>query len=790
MKKTTGLLLLCFICLFFLSGIKNSLFRNTEETTLSIIPAPFRVEPRKGTFTVDSKTRILVDLADKKNQKVAFYLEELFRKSTGLILKVYETSTDKNPRNTISFRTSMNNPELGDEGYILSVSSRSIDLEANTSQGFFYAVQTLRQLLPVEFETSYPTGAPGGWTIPCVDIIDKPRFRWRGMMLDVCRHFFSKQLIFDYLDYLAMYKFNTFHLHLTDDQGWRLEIKKYPKLTSVGGWRADRLGQPWWYRLPQGEDEEATYGGYFSQEDIKEIIQYAESRFITVIPEIEMPGHSRAALAAYPQYSCSGKPLKVSTGGELNDNTFCAGNESTFEFLEDILSEVADLFPAEYIHIGGDECNKTAWKSCRKCRERMKKEGLKDVDELQSYFIKRIESILRSKNKKMIGWDEILEGGLAPNATVMSWRGMDGGIAAALSGHDVIMAPNTHTYFDLYQGEPELEPETYSFLPLSRVYKFDPVPDTLTLNQRDHILGGHGCLWTEFVTDREHAEYMTFPRLLALSEVVWTPPRLMEWSNFVGRMEDHFFRLDAREISYSQSAYNVSFHTYHKLEEPELLLFFSSEIDIHPIHYTLDGTEPTKRSQVYREPLKIKESGEIRAAVFINGQTFGKTSKQKVSYHKGLTKHVTLKHSLHRKIGGGWPGALTDGLQAEANFSDSDWRGIRRYDLEAEIDLERMITIDHISASFLQNIDRRIFLPEWVEFSVSTSGQRYEELVKLNQNIPQKQTGEFIYKFSYTGKSKRARYVRIRAKNLKTCPDWHRGAGESAWLYVDELIIN
>ncbi len=778
-----------FIILFFISGIKNTLQKDNSGSNPCIIPAPFRMEAKNGTFTFDSKTMIIVHSTDKTAQDVALYLATLFKSATGLILEINESVNEKIPKNSIFFSTFLNNPELGEEDHILSISSHSVILKANTSRGLFYAVQTLRQLFPPEFESPYPTGSPGGWTIPCLEIVDKPRFRWRGMMLDVVRHFHSKNFIFDYLDYLAMYKFNIFHLHLTDDQGWRIEIKKYPKLTSVGAWRADRMGQPWWYRLPQQEGEKATYGGYFTQEDIKEIIQYAESRFITVIPEIEIPGHSRAALSAYPQYSCSGKQFPVSTGGELDNNTFCAGNESTFEFLEDVLSEVADLFPAEYIHIGGDECNKTAWKSCRKCRERMKKEGLKDVDELQSYFIKRIESILRSKNKKMIGWDEILEGGLAPNATVMSWRGMEGGIAAALSGHDVIMAPNTHTYFDLYQGEPELEPETYSFLPLSRVYEFDPLPEALNFQQKDHILGGHGCLWTEFITDREHAEYMIFPRLLALSEAIWTPPRIKQWTNFIGRMETHFSRLKAKGISYSLSAYNVSFITYHKLGDPELLLFLSSEINNHPIRYNLDGMELGHNSMLYLHPLKLNSDADIQAAVFIDGQIFCKISKQKVSFHKGLTKHVALKYPFHRKIGNGWPGALTDGLHAEPNISDGDWRAIRRYDLEAVIDLEKTIKIEHLSAKFLQNIDYRIFIPEWVEFSVSASGRKYEELVKLKHDIPQAQTGEFIYDFSYYGKTTHARYVRIRAKNLKTCPDWHTGAGESAWLYVDELVI-
>ena len=422
---------------------------------------------------------------------LADYFNQIISYASNFQLKVVSEGEGSGE---IKFNLTNPSADFEEEGYHLSVKSRSIEITAKTPAGLFYGLQSLRQLFPVQLEDS--TSQNQAWQIPCVEIQDKPRFPWRGEMLDVSRHFLSLDLIRKNIDYMARYKMNTFHWHLTDDQGWRLEIKKYPKLTEIGAWRVDRNEEPWWGRDPAKPGELATYGGYYSQEEIRDIVKYARERFITIVPEIDMPGHSQAAIAAYPEISCDGGPYFVATGGVASGNTYCPGKEVTFEFIDNVLEEVFELFPGAYFHVGGDECNKDAWKNCPDCQQRMVDEGLKDEHELQSYFIQRVEKLVNARGKKLIGWDEILEGGLAPNAAVMSWRGENGGIQAALQGHDVVMTPTAHCYLDLKQGDPQLEPELgYSRCWLSEAYEYDPVPSDLTPEQALHILGSQGNLW-------------------------------------------------------------------------------------------------------------------------------------------------------------------------------------------------------------------------------------------------------------------------------------------------------
>lgn len=429
------------------------------------------------------------------------------------------------------------------EGYLLTVSGKQVIITAKQANGAFYGVQTLLQLLKVEDQNNqitYNTIVPG------VKIVDYPRFTWRGMHLDVCRHFFDKEFVKKYIDALAMHKMNTFHWHLTEDQGWRIEIKKYPKLTEIGSVRSETMiGKNW------NEFDGMPHSGYYTQDDIKEVVQYATDRFITIVPEIEMPGHSLAALASYPEYGCSGGPYEVAKTWGVFDDVYCAGNDKTFEFLEDVLSEVITLFPGTYIHIGGDECPKAAWKKCKKCQQRIKTEGLKDEFELQSYFIRRIEKFLIANNKKLIGWDEILEGGLAPEATVMSWRGTEGGIHAAKMGHDVVMSPNAECYFDHYQGDPEKEPLAIGgFTDIAEVYNYEPVPSELNEEESKYILGAQANLWTEYITTNEHVEYMLLPRLSALSEVVWSPKEKKNLEDFNKRLKTHILRLKRNNYNY------------------------------------------------------------------------------------------------------------------------------------------------------------------------------------------------------------------------------------------------
>lgn len=551
MKKIISVLL----TVLFLIGCSQTteIQRSPSGEQISIVPLPSEINYGKGTFSLTPETKIIYPFSNKEQGRIASYLAEKLRRSTGFTVELIDAGSG-NEKGNIFFNY-IRDENLGREGYELSVNPDGILIEANGDAGFFYAVQSLLQLFPPEIMNSQIAKITE-LKARCVNIRDLPRYSWRGMHLDVSRHFFPKEFILKYLDYLAFHKINTFHWHLTDDQGWRLEIKKYPKLSSVAAWRVDKENQDWNHRDAPIPGEKATYGGYYTRQDVKDIVKYAADRFITIVPEIEMPGHALAALAAYPQFSCTGGPFMVPPGQYWPiTNIFCAGNDSTFTFLQDVLSEVIDLFPGKYIHIGGDEADKTEWKKCPKCQTRIKDEQLKDEAELQSYFIKRIEKFLISKNKKLIGWDEILEGGLAPEATVMSWRGMDGGIAAARSGHDVVMTPTSFCYFDYYQGDPATEPKSIGGnLPLEKVYSFEPTPaDSLTEEQYRHILGGQANLWTEYIPTQSHAEYMLLPRLAALAEVLWSPKEKRNYTDFLGRLKELAKRYDAMGVNYRKT---------------------------------------------------------------------------------------------------------------------------------------------------------------------------------------------------------------------------------------------
>ncbi|MBP8606220.1 MAG: beta-N-acetylhexosaminidase [Phycisphaerae bacterium] len=506
-----------------------------------IIPQPVQLEMHQGSFEMTPKTVIA---ADAPLRPLVEQFQQMLQPALGY-LPAAVSSADRTNGSCILLECLPELDSLGPEGYRLLVKPDRVVLQAPQQAGLFYGIQTLRQLLPSEIFSRQPV-PDRRWTIPCVEITDYPRFKWRGLHLDVCRHFMPKEFVKKYIDLLAVHKMNTFHWHLTDDQGWRIEIKKYPKLTAIGAWRKETVigkntaaydGQP--------------YGGFFTHEDIREVVEYARQRHITVVPEIEMPGHCLAALAAYPELSCTGGPFEVRTSWGIEANVFCAGNDQVFQFLEDVLDEVLALFPSPYIHIGGDECPKERWKQCPKCQARMKAEGLNDEHQLQSWFIKRMERYLASRGRRLIGWDEILEGGLAPGAAVMSWRGEQGGIAAAKAGHEVVMAPNSYVYFDYYQADPKTEPLAIGgFVPLEKVYGYNPVPDVLSAEQQGFILGVQGQIWTEYIATGDYAEYMAYPRACALAEVAWTPPAQKEYEAFYQRLQEHLKRLKALQVNF------------------------------------------------------------------------------------------------------------------------------------------------------------------------------------------------------------------------------------------------
>jgi hexosaminidase len=756
---------------------------------ISIIPRPLKLERRPGEFIlVPAGARILIPPGDAEVRKTAEQLAVRLNECTRAPFELAEVGTlPAGSANAILFKRSAG---LAAEGYRLSAGPAQITLEASTPQGFFYAVQTLYQLLPPAIYGRRPA-AGIRWTVPGVAIEDAPRFAWRGMLLDVSRHFFPKEFIKSLVDDLAMHKMNTFHWHLTDDQGWRIEIKKYPKLTEIGSWRVDREDKPWNGREPQKDGERAAYGGFYTQDDIREIVEYAKSRFVTIVPEIEMPGHCLSALAAYPQLSCTGGPFTVPPGSVWPIiHVYCPGNDETFAFLEDVLTEVIALFPGETIHIGGDEVDKANWKICPKCQARMKAEGLKTEEELQSWFIRRIEKFLNAQGKKLLGWDEILEGGLAPNAAVMSWRGTEGGIAAARERHDVVMTPTSHCYFDYYQGRPDAEPLAIGgFLPLSKVYSFEPTPAELGPDEARHILGAQANLWTEYVPTNFHAEYMAFPRLAAMAEVGWSAREARNWKDFTARMTAQYERYRRAGIHYARSAFNVGFMPSVDAGTKTMVVRMETETRNPDIRYTLDGTDPRPDSAHYAAPLGIVRTATVRAGVFENGKLEGAITETRFRVHKAMGKPVKLAFPYKDKYKGGGPFGLTDGLRGTKSHTDGRWQGFEGDDLEAVIDLGEAAIVSRITAGFLQNIDSWIFFPDSVEFAVSTDGRDYRVLGKVANLAPLITEGTLTKDVAADAGNATARFIRVRAKNIGVCPPGHPGAGGKAWLFADEIIV-
>lgn len=603
-------LLLLFGCAVSCTQPENSI----SNESIGIIPLPSTYELKPGTFYITGQSSIGIDKSDPEMTALANYFNEEISDATGFSLPV-------NNSGTIIFQLG-EHKELGEEGYQLSISSDQLILSAYKHHGIFNGIQSVLQLLPPEIK-SKTVQADATWSINCIEVTDKPQFAWRGLMLDVSRHFFTKQEVKKFIDQMAEYKYNVFHWHLTDDQGWRLEVKSLPRLTAIGAWRAPRVGN-WWEREPQLPTDSLSYGGYYTTEDIREIVEYAQQRYVTIVPEIDIPGHSMAALSAYPEISCTGGPFHVNVGNTFYtkiENSLCAGNEQTFEVLDSVFAEVARLFPSPYIHIGGDECYKGFWEKCSKCKMRMQKEHLKNLEELQSYFVKRVAAMVQKRGKQVIGWDEILEGGLAPETIVMSWRGMKGGIEAAKQGHSVIMTPTDHCYLDFYQGDPTVEPNTYSMLRLQDCYKYQLIPDSVDASL---IMGGQGNLWTESVPHYRQVEYMIWPRALAISETLWTDARLRNWKFFVNRVEQQFERFDRSGVNYARSIYDPIIYP-HWDKERQLKIAMKTEIEGLSLFYTFDNTIPDIYSNMYTDTLSIpKNASMLRVAAYKRQEQAGR----------------------------------------------------------------------------------------------------------------------------------------------------------------------
>lgn len=764
MKKT--------IALFFL--LPSWIFAQQ----LSIIPQPVSIITGSGSFVIDKNTSLHFNSSDKDLQAVADYFSSCINHISGFVLK-----NNNKKINSIEFSIAKTN-EIGNEGYLLNVNPTSVTITANTKAGIVYGMQTLFQILPA-IRTNEVL------KIPAMQIKDYPRFKWRGMHLDVSRHFFSPDLIKKYIDLMALYKFNTFHWHLTDDQGWRIEIKKYPKLTQVGAWRVDETDKVWGQRPQATEGETPTYGGYYTQEQIKDIVKYAALLNITIVPEIEMPGHSAAAIASYPYLSCTQQPQLPMTGGNYINisSNYCAGNDSVFTFLENVLTEVIALFPSPYIHVGGDEVDKTSWHNCPKCQARIKKEGLKNEEELQSYFMKRIEKFLISKHRKMIGWDEILEGGLAPEATVMSWRGVQGGIIAATMNHDVVMTPGDPLYFNQYQGDPATEPlANGGFNTLKKVYDYEPIPNELDAIHAKYILGAQGNLWTEYITTPEHVEYMILPRMLALAEVLWSPKKARDWNNFNERLQQHFKTFDEKGLHYSKGNFKVEIKPFS--QDGKLFVNLSTEAYKGEMYYTTDETVPNLQSKKYTEPLRIDSSLTLKAITVVNGKNMSMIpAQQSFVIHKAVGKNVNYTNPVSSYYMADGPNSLTDGIRGTKEVGKY-WHGFEGKDLIATIDLGQEENIHTISLGCLQSYRDWIMMPRWVKFEISDDGKNFTEVQTIPNDISENEQASTIKDFTANFSERKTRFIRVTAKALDALPKGHPGEGKPAWIFADEIIVN
>ncbi len=749
---------------------------------VAIIPQPNQLSIDSGYFVVNKSTVIGVE--NEQQLTIARHFTDHFSKYQGW-------APDISVDGQASSINLSHSSQILPEAYQLMVFRDSVSLLASDGAGFFYGLQTLIQLLPPSF-IAKEAEKPSDWAIPAVNIADQPAFGWRGFMLDVSRHFFDKQQVKEVLDMMSTLKMNRFHWHLTDDQGWRIEIKSYPKLTDVGAWRVDYTNydesiSDWWGRPKQTAKDTATYGGFYTQEDILEIVAYAKERYIEIVPEIDMPGHAQATIAAYPEIGCVGAEPYVATGGVFKNNTYNPGKEETFEFVEAVIDEVVALFPFEYIHIGGDECNKEQWKKDPDAQKRIRTEGLKDEAELQSYFIKRVESIINCKGKNMIGWDEILEGGLAPNATVMSWRGEEGGIKAAQAGHDVVMTPASFCYLDLKQGPDDLEPNLgYSHMYLKEAYEYQIIPETLSEQQANHVLGTQANLWTESITDWGKLTYMVYPRIFAIAENAWSNEDQQQWDHFIERLTPYLQRLDYQDTRYASSAFNVNID--HKGVNEGIEFTFSTEANHLDYYYTLDGTEPDTSSFLYNAPFVVDSGAVISARAFRADVPVGNTSKLSFPIHQGhgasvqyITPYLDFKDAAGQ-------GSLVDYNYASLSISDDNWQGFGG-DVEILLRFPELVSVSEIQITNLRFTISGVYVPTSYRVLGSADGTTYEELGLLDLTEASYTQGRNKVTSNVTFPSRQLSAIKVEANALNPIPETHHRAGQPSRIYLDEIVV-
>lgn len=752
--------------LLVLSVLFSSLF--FTQTKLNLIPYPQKVELKTGNFEVSGNTLFV---GDKTSNEYKYFMDNF--------KKIYPKNSSQNIKKTkpnfisllLNKDLKIDNKREFNSNYIINISNEMMMVVGKNPEGLFQGIQTLLQLIKTSEDGK----------IPALEIQDSPKFQWRGMHLDVSRHFFTVEEVKQYIDYLAMYKLNTFHWHLTDDQGWRIEIKKYPKLTQIGSIRKESMIGAYVDNTFDGK----PYGPYFyTQEQIKEVVKYAQERHVTIVPEIEMPGHALAALSAYPDLACTKGSFEPATKWGVFDDVFCPKDE-TFKFLENVLDEVIALFPSQYIHIGGDECPKTRWKECAHCQELIKKNNLKDEHGLQSYFIRRIEKYVNSKGRKIIGWDEILEGGLAPNAAVMSWTGIKGGVEAAKSGHFAVMTPGSYCYFDHYQGDPATEPNAFGgFTPLDKVYSYNPIPEELNTEQAKYILGVQANLWTEYILDFKQVQYMIFPRLLALSEVGWGTSDPKNYKEFEGRVINEFRNLDKMGVNYAKSIYNVSGKVISSENGAAYELSTSQNPD--GIRYTVDGTDPSANSQTYKNPVQISKSMTVKSAYFENGQFKSAVSSQSFTISKTTGKKITLEEQPSENYSFGGAFTLVDGIIGNQKQLGKTWLGFNGKDVVATIDFGQKTQFSEVYFNTLDNKGSWIHFAKSARIFVSDNGIDF----KLIKEVGKEEILSANGKIKVNVGSQNSKYIKVKIENAGIIPAGNPGADSKAWLFVDEIGVN
>ena len=751
---------------------------NVKEADYNVIPLPAEVVMGQGdAFILADGTKILYPEGNEKMKRNAEFLAEYLLEQTGKTLAV-EAGTEGR-----GILLSLAPNEEQPEGYNLKVTKDGVAITGASEAGVFYGIQTLRQAIAVAKDATV--------VLPEVEINDAPRFSYRGSMLDISRHFFPIDSVKSYIDMLALHNINRFHWHLTDDQGWRIEIKSHPLLAQQGSQRKETV-----IGRNSGKYDGIPYGGSYTQEEAKEIVRYAAERYITVIPEIDMPGHMMGALNVYPELGCTGGPYEVWTQWGVSTEVLCAGNDSTLKFIEDVLGEIIEIFPSEYIHVGGDECPKDRWKTCPKCQARIKQLGIKGdakhtaEEYLQSFVISHAEKFLNAHGRQIIGWDEILEGGLAPNATVMSWRGEEGGIEAARQHHKAIMVPTSYLYFDYYQTkDTKNEPLAIGgYVPLERVYSFEPCPKVLTPEEQKYIIGVQANLWTEYVTTYSHVEYMLLPRMAALSEIQWSAAE-KDYEGFLKRLPQLVEIYDAKHYNYARHIFDITADMVPDTDE-EVLKVALSTVDNAPIYYTTDGSDPTASSALYTDTLKLKDACTLKAISIRSGGS-SRIFQEEVKLHKACFKPITMLQPINAQYAYDGAATLVDGLKGGFNYKTGRWIAFYRNDMEAVIDMKQPTEFSSVSISTLVEKGDWVFDARRFAVSISDDGENFTEIGAEDYPAMAENDPNQIYEHTLTFSTpQQARYIKVCVKPEYTLPEWHGGKGNPAFVFLDEISVN